>query len=95
MIDLKSIAVKPRWIYSNKNSNKRSLPDLIEFDLELESDNITLNLLKQSTESNKPPLIITESEGQSSKFKVWKHHENEVSSCIMKHNMIFNRYLLL
>ena len=81
MIDLKSIAVKTRWIYNNKNNKAKSLPDIIEFDLELESGKITLNLLKQSTGLTKPPLIIAESEGQSS---LWKQPEDEVSNCIMK-----------
>ena len=79
---MKTIAVKPRWIYNknnnNGNSSARSLPDFIEFDIELESGKITLNL-EQSTESIKPPMIITESEGQSS---IWKQPKDEVSNSV-------------
>ena len=66
------VAVKPRWIYNDNKHNPNSLPDSIEFDLELESGKITLNLIKQSTESIEPPLIITDLKGQSSSFKLHK-----------------------
>lgn len=68
------IAVKPRWLYNedSKDSNTASLPDSIELDLELQSGKITLNLIKQSRNPIKPPLIITESEGQSS---IWRQSE--------------------
>lgn len=75
---LNIIAVKPRWVYNNNNadnSKTRSLPDFIEFDLQLGSGKITLNLTKQSAESAGPLLTITQSVGQSS---IWKHRE-EVS----------------
>ena len=74
--EILKIAVKPQWIYNGtKNSDKKSLPDAIKFNLELESSKVTLNLIRQSTEPIKQPLIITGLEGQSS---IWKQSE-EVS----------------
>lgn len=71
---LKIIVVTTRWTH---NDNKtKTLPDFIQFDLELESGKITLNLTKQSADSIKLPLIMTQLEFQRS---VWKPSKNEVS----------------
>ena len=52
-----------------------SLPDYIQINLKLESGKETLNLIQQSMESIKLPLVVTQLEGQRS---VWKPSEDQV-----------------
>lgn len=74
---MKINAVNTQWSYTNnKNSKTELLPDSIQFDLELERGRITLNLMKQSSESLKTLNIISQFQGQRS---VWQPSEDEVS----------------
>ena len=77
MNNLKIIPARTRWTYKdNSNHNTRSLPDSIQFDLELEEGKVTLNLNKQPERSMKTPLIMTKLDERS----IWKPSEEEVSS---------------